>query len=385
MDMDRFVRVVLAAVIGLAGMTLLPPRIAHASDIVAEYGTWAVSGKTGTVVVPGSYFPVGDVSSDARIFRVFPGKSSWLNDSTPVGQEFGSSQGHEYVQFNAVSATHSSKTTITFATPAPANGWGFVLGDIDAEKVQVKATGADDKALPSADLGWKDAFNYCVDTPRPTSCKKTPFVDKPTWDASTGTLSGHGPDTDGASGWFMPTKSIKSLTLVYSVLTGIPVAQLWIAAKWQKQKADILIDKTAYPTDVLPGGTVTFKITVRNEGDVPEPLASFTDDMSDVIDDAHYLYDAHADGGTVSYSKPVLSWEGPVPPHETRTITYSVRIDEHVRGNGRIRNVVVAEGHRTTCQDSGCGVTVHVAVGYPCRAALAAGPGIPLAVTRFGC
>jgi hypothetical protein len=114
---------------------------------------------------------------------------------------------------------------------------------------------------------------------------------------------------------------------------------------------------------------------------VPEPLASFEDDMSDVIDDAHYLYDAHADGGTVSYSKPVLSWQGPVPPHQTRTITYSVRIDEHVHGNGRIRNFVVAEGHRTTCADKGCGVTVHIAVTAPCRAALPASPAVRAAGT----
>jgi hypothetical protein len=383
MGMGRYVRVALAVAIALGGVMLYPA--AHASDIVAEYGSWTISGKTGTVMVPGSYFPVGKVSTDARIFRTFSGKSTFLNDSTPFGEEFGSSRDHEYLQFNAASSTKPSTTTITFATPAPANGWGFALGDIDAEKVQVKATGAGGAALSADDLGWKDAFNYCEHTPRPTTCTRGPFTDKPTWDGSTGTLSGHGPDTEGASGWFMPTKPVKSLRLVYTVLTGIPVAQLWVAAKWQKQKPDIVIDKTAYPTHVLPGGIVHFKITVRNDGEVPEPMAQFRDDMSDVIDDAHYLNDASADGGTVSYSKPVLSWQGPVPPHETRTITYSVRIDEHVRGNGRIRNVVVAEGHRTTCEDSGCGVTVHVAVTYPCRAALTSGPAAPVAVTRDGC
>lgn len=381
--MGRYVRVALAVAITLGGVMLYPA--AHASDIVAEYGNWTISGKTGTVMIPGSYFPVGDVSTDARIFRTFSGKSTFLNDSTPFGEEFGSSRDHEYLQFNAVSSTKPSTTTITFATPAPANGWGFALGDIDAEKVQVKATGADGKALSADALGWKDAFNYCEHTPRPTTCTSGPFTDKPTWDGSTGTLSGHGPDTEGASGWFMPTRPVKSLTLVYTVLTGIPLAQLWVAAKWQKQKPDIVIDKTASPTHVLPGGIVHFKITVRNDGEVPEPMAEFRDDMSDVIDDAHYLNDASADGGTVSYSKPELSWQGAVPPHETRTITYSVRIDEKVRGNGRMRNVIVTEGHRTTCENSGCGVTVHIAVTEPCRAAIPVARATALAVTRYGC
>jgi uncharacterized repeat protein (TIGR01451 family) len=377
MGMGRFLRVVLAVAIGLVGLVLYP--VAHASDMVAEYGDWTISGKTGTVIVPGSYFPAGDVSSNAARVRAPSGASSYLNDSTPFGQEFGSSKDHSYLLFGAVSSVMASKTTITFATPTPASDWGFALGDVDAEKVQIVATGDDGKELSTTELGWRDAFNYCESSPRPSSCGRGPFTDKPVWDASTDTLTGHGPDTEGASGWFMPTKPVKSLTLVYTVLTGIPSAQLWLATKWQKQKPDIFIDKTAYPTHVLPGGTVTFKITVSNQGDVPEPLASFTDDMSDVIDDAHYLYDAQADGGTVSYSAPVLSWEGAVPPHQTRTITYSVRIDEHVRGNGRIRNVVVAEGHRSVCLDSGCGVTVHIAVSYPCRA------NVHTAVTRYGC
>jgi Domain of unknown function DUF11 len=379
--MGRYLRVVLAVSIALIGTVLYP--VAHASDVVAEYGDWTVSGKAGTVIVPGSYFPVGDVTTNAGIFRVFPGKSTYLNDSTPFGAEFGSSKEHSYLQFNAVSSAKASKTTITFATPAPANSWGFALGDIDADKAMIEAIGTDGKELSSTQLGWQDAFNYCESSPRPSSCTGgPPYDDKPKWDASTATLTGNGPDTSGASGWFMPSKPVTSLTIKYSVLNGIPVGQLWLAAKRQQQKPDIVIDKTANPTHVLPGGIVHFKITVSNEGEAAEPLASFQDDMSDVIDDAHYLYDAHADGGTVSYSAPVLSWEGPVPPHETRTITYSVRIDEHVRGNGRIRNVIVAEGHRSVCHDAGCGVTVQIAVTVPCRTALTSAS---RAITRYGC
>lgn len=393
--MGRFSRAGLAVAIVLIGMLLHPAAhaagathtsgAAHASGAehtthaaqagtVTEYGEWETTDKTGTVTAPGSYFPAGHVTSDAGIFRVFSGKSTYLTGDTPFGQEFGSSKDHSYLQFNAVSAAKPSTTTITFATPAPANSWGFALGDIDADKATIEATDANGNALTAAELGWKGAFNYCEPSPRPSSCAHPPFTDKPDWDPVTATLTGHGPDTNGASGWFMPAKAVKSLTIKYSVLTGRPVGQLWIAAKWAQRKPDIAIDKTAYPTHVLPGGTVTFKITVRNEGGAAEPLASFHDNLSDVLDDADYLHDAHASGGTVSYAKPVLSWQGAVPPHQTRTITYSVRIHKQVRGNGRIRNVVIAEGHRTLCQDKGCGVTVHIAITVPCRAAIPAAP-----------
>ena len=386
--MGRYVRVALVVAIGLLGVVLYPRLVAHGSGIVAEYNEWTVSGKTGTTGNHDGHFPDGAFTSDAGSLRVFPGKSTYLNSSTPFGEEFGSSKDHEYLQFNAVSTTKASTTTITFDTPAPADAWGFVLGDIDADKAKIEATGADGRKLSIAELGWQGAFNYCASSPRPSTCGHGPFTDEPVWDPSAGTLTGNGPDTSGASGWFMPSVPVKSLTIVYSVLTGIPVGQLWIAAKWPVGKPDIVIDKSASPTHVLPGGTVNFKITVSNEGSAPESLASFRDDLSDVLDDADYLSDAHADGGTVAYDKPVLSWEGPVPPHETRTITYSVRIHDRVHGNGRIRNVVVGEGHRTNCQGgkgSDCAVTVHIAVTYPCRAAVASGPAAPVAVTRLGC
>jgi hypothetical protein len=379
MDMGRYSRVVPAVAIALIGVALYP--VAHAA-IVGEYGQWTVSGKTGTVFAPDAHFPTGSVSSNAGSFRVFSGKSAYLNDSTPVGQQFGSSKGHDYLQFNAVSAAMASKTTISFDTPAPAHQWAFVLGDIDADQALIEAIGTNGKELTPAELGWKGAFNYCDSTPRPSSCTGGPFTDKPVWHASNATLTGNGPDTSGASGWFMPAKAVKSLTIVYSVLHGSPIGQLWVAAKWPGERPDIVIAKHASPTDVLPGGRVNFRITVTNVGSVPEPMASFRDDLSDVLDDAHYLGDAHADGGLVSYRRPILSWEGPVPPHETRTISYSIRIDNPVRGNGRISNVVIGEGRRATCQGgkgAGCSVIVHVAVTLPCRAAL------PGAITRDAC
>jgi uncharacterized repeat protein (TIGR01451 family) len=383
MGMARYIRVTLAVAIALVGAVLYPA--AQAANTVAEYGHWTMNGKTGTVEVPVGTFPAGDVTTNSTRVQVPSGMSSYLNDSTPFGQEFGSSRGHNYLQFGAVSATVPSKTTITFDKPTPAGDWGFALGDIDAEKVQVIAAGADGKELSTSALGWRGAFNYCNSSPKPSSCGSGASTDEPVWDSATDTLVGHGPDTNGASGWFMPTKPVKSLTLKYTVLIGIPTAQLWIAAESEEAKPDVHVTKRANPTNARPGSVVTYTITVSNEGTAEEPLASFTDDLSDVIDDAHYLDDAKASGGTVTYRKPVISWEGAVPPHESRTVTYRVRIDDPVRGNGIINNVVVTKGRRLTCDDgkgAGCSAPVRIAITVPCRAALNTSR---LAVTRYGC
>jgi uncharacterized repeat protein (TIGR01451 family) len=355
-------RVLLAAVIGLTG-AVLGVRPA-AATIVSEYAEWALSGQAGTFTVPGSGFPSGTVTSDTPTLRAPAGKSTYLNYLTPFGQEFGESQNHSYLSFGTVRGGKPSTTTITFNAATPAGDWGFALGDIDADKAKVSAVGKDGKALTVAELGWKGAFNYCdVARYRPSSCTRHVYTDVPTWDPGTSTLVGSGADTDGASGWFMPTKSVKILTIVFTVQSGIPIGQLWIAARYETDKPDIFVSKHAFPTTAFPGSKVTYTITVDNKGVVPEPDAQVSDDLSDVLDDAHYNNDAHADGGTVTYKRPVLTWDGPLDPGQVFTTTYSVTIKNPYTGNEVIGNVVVALGHRLTCQEGkgpGCATSVIV-------------------------
>jgi uncharacterized repeat protein (TIGR01451 family) len=332
---------------------------------VAEYAKWEFSGQAGTFTVPGSGFPSGTVTSNASPLRAPSGKSTYLNHTTPFGQEFGESHNHSYMAFGTARGNKPSTTTISFNAATPARNWGFALGDIDADKARVSAVGADGKALTAAQLGWKGAFNYCATThQRPPSCTRRVYTDVPTWDAGTSTLIGSGTDTDGASGWFMPTKSIKTLTIEFSVQTGIPIGQLWMAARFETDKPDITVAKHASPATVFPGGKVTYTITVHNRGLVPEPDAEVSDNLSDVLEGARYNNDAHADAGTVTYKRPVLTWDGALEPGQVSTIRYSVTIDNPYRGKGALSNVVIALGHRLTCQDgkgAGCAVSVTVA------------------------
>jgi LPXTG-motif cell wall-anchored protein len=189
------------------------------------YGRWT----TGSLTVPLAGFPTATVTTNSGRKQVGAGTSAFLGSSTPFGGEYGSSQGKQYLVLGTATGGPST-TTVSFATPTPA-GWGFALGDVDADTVRVQATGADGSPVSTADLGWQGAFNYCQNTPRPTGCTGTgPFTDVPRWDPTSATLVGGILDTSGASGWFRPVVPIKSLTLTFTAQTGIPSYQLWAAA-----------------------------------------------------------------------------------------------------------------------------------------------------------
>jgi len=192
--------------LAVAGLTGIGPA-ANAATHTA-YAEWSLSGKSGTVAVPGSDFPVGTFTSDTTTLRVPSGKSTYLNDTTPFGAEFGSSRDLGYLSFGTAARGAPSTTTIHFDSPAPAGRWGFALGDIDADAAKIEATGADGNPLTAAELGWQGAFNYCANPPRPSSCTRGVYTDKPHWDPATSTLTGNVADTDGASGWFRPEKPV---------------------------------------------------------------------------------------------------------------------------------------------------------------------------------
>lgn len=124
--------------------------------------------------------------------------------------------------------------------------------------------------------------------------------------------------------------------------------------------AELHVEKTAGAKQTTVGGTVKYTVKVTNVGAVDylaaEPAedetgvgpAAFTDDMSDLLDDAVYEDDAHASAGTATYEEPKLSWSGPVAVGATATVTYSVKIKDPASGDGKLTNTVIAA-------DSNCG------------------------------
>ncbi|MBN9621191.1 MAG: isopeptide-forming domain-containing fimbrial protein, partial [Actinobacteria bacterium] len=106
-----------------------------------------------------------------------------------------------------------------------------------------------------------------------------------------------------------------------------------------------VVTKVADKTSVQPGETITYTITAHNNGQVAyttKDPASFTDDMSSVLDDATYNNDATAsDGSTVHYTKPTLSWSGALAVGATTTFTYTVTVNTPDTGDKLLRNSVV--------------------------------------------
>ena len=195
------------------------------------YGTWSVLGGSGTMRIPVAGFPEAEVRTDSSTALVGSGVSAFLNADTPVGARFGSSRGRPYVNLRTARTGAPSVTTLSFDRPTTAGSWAFTLGDVDADRVRVQARGADGALLGAADLGWQGAFNYCQGSPKPPTCVGPgPFDDTPVWEPGSGTLAGHGADTSGASGWFQPLVPVSSITLTFSVQTGIPIYQLWTSS-----------------------------------------------------------------------------------------------------------------------------------------------------------
>ncbi|MBF4514140.1 isopeptide-forming domain-containing fimbrial protein [Plantibacter sp. VKM Ac-2885] len=88
------------------------------------------------------------------------------------------------------------------------------------------------------------------------------------------------------------------------------------------------------------GQKVTYTVTVANETGLPYTdtnPASFSDDMSNVLDDAAYNNDA-SNGAT--FSAGTLSWSGALGANETKTITYSVTVNDPDKGDLLLTNVV---------------------------------------------
>ena len=181
----------------------------------SEYASYTAGATTGSVSFVGN-FPSATFTSQRTVAGPF--SSAVLSATTPFGAVFGSSSGYTYIQPSSPPNSGPSAIVFTFTSVTPATGFGFTLGDIDAESVTISATTTGGVPVTAAELGYQSSFNYAGG------------ADVPTWNAGTSTLVGNGADTSGASGWFSPTVPLETLTFVSSTLSGSPNYQVWMAA-----------------------------------------------------------------------------------------------------------------------------------------------------------
>ncbi|MDM7890175.1 carboxypeptidase-like regulatory domain-containing protein [Curtobacterium caseinilyticum] len=290
------IAVVLGAGLAVSGVT-------SASAVTAgHWGTFTLGGTaraySGAVALPG--FPATTFTSDASQATVPSGASTWQGPATPSGTVYGSSRGNPYLNQRpaANNPQGPATTTYTFAGGTPgAGGWSFVLGDVDADQATITATLADGTPASVGQLGFRGVYNSCsAVSPGGWSCPSDDSgipvgQDVPTWDATTGVLSGNATasDTAGASAWFTPTASLATLTITYQQRSGFPVYQTWFANRTSSLSGVATLDGAP-----LLGTLVT--ATAPNG----------TEYTTTTDDDGAYAFDAltQADGYRVSITPP---------------------------------------------------------------------------------
>jgi uncharacterized repeat protein (TIGR01451 family) len=130
------------------------------------------------------------------------------------------------------------------------------------------------------------------------------------------------------------------------------------------------IAKSASTANAQSGDVITYTVTVTNTGavayDDANP-ASFTDDLSGVLDDATYNNDAvgvDSDGnpaGSASITGSNLAWTGPLAVGGTVSVVYSVTVNTPDAGDHLVENAVTTDAPGGTCDaDASCATTTAV-------------------------
>ena len=103
-----------------------------------------------------------------------------------------------------------------------------------------------------------------------------------------------------------------------------------------------LLEKRASTGVAAIGDGVTYTITYSNTGAVDVTGATFTDDLSDVRDDATVATPT-ASVGVATVSGNTLSWTGDLLAGESVTVTYKATVTDPLAGNAFLTNTVTAD------------------------------------------
>ncbi|WP_329572697.1 DUF7927 domain-containing protein [Streptomyces sp. NBC_01361] len=127
---------------------------------------------------------------------------------------------------------------------------------------------------------------------------------------------------------------------------------------------DLEVTRTASPKAVRPGDTITYTVKAKNISSLDYPNAEFSDDLTGNLDDATYNGDVRTDLGHVSYTAPRIGYTGDIPAGKTATITYSVKVHDPVRGDGRLPGGVEVQSPLSNCgagsTDPSCGTAPEI-------------------------
>jgi uncharacterized repeat protein (TIGR01451 family) len=122
---------------------------------------------------------------------------------------------------------------------------------------------------------------------------------------------------------------------------------------------------TSNVTSTTAGSTVQYTVIADNTGQTNYSSVSFTNSLAGVLDDATYNGDAVASTGSVSFTRPNLTWTGALPAGATATITYSVTVNSPDTGDKILSSTLTSSATGSNCPPGGtnpaCSLTVPVA------------------------
>ncbi len=136
----------------------------------------------------------------------------------------------------------------------------------------------------------------------------------------------------------------------------------------------LVLTKTADVATTTPGASVNYTIVATNTGETAYVGTTFTDSLSNVLNDAVYNADAVASAGSVSFASSTLTWTGDLAVGAAVTLTYSVTVENPDPGDKTMVDTVVSPAPGNNCPAGGsdprCTATVLVLV-----------PGLTIATT----
>ena len=134
-----------------------------------------------------------------------------------------------------------------------------------------------------------------------------------------------------------------------------PITQILIPA--------LTIVTTANTAAAVPGQTVTFTVTVTDNGQTPYTGATVTETLN-LLDDATYNNDAGATSGTVGYASPVITWTGDLAVGASAVLTYTVTVANPDTGDKSLATVAASTDPGSSCppasSNAGCSFAVPV-------------------------
>jgi len=226
--------------------------------------------------MPDATYTVTKSADDGEDTAVEENTDEYIPGDSPVGEVFGASGPSTVTKFLKtrmdpdLSAT--ATVTVTFAAPVPAGVLGFVVGDIDVDKVTISGVRSDGAPVTGAELVGA-AFNYCdaIDASPDCSGASAPFA-LPLWDPSSMTVVGDDTESDGAAAWFQPSVAISTLTFLYEGNPGwVPSFRLWFTALAAPVTGTVSFIEGAASTPVTvelvgPDGSVVASTTTAADG-----------------------------------------------------------------------------------------------------------------------